>query len=69
MLDKTVSYTLNQWHSLIYYLKDGSVNIDNNAAERKIRPVAIGRKNWLFMGSPDGAKAGAVLDSLIETAS
>jgi len=68
MLDKAVAYTLNQWDSLIYYLRDGAVNIDNNAAERQIRPFAIGRKNWLFMGSPDGAKAGAVLYSLIETA-
>jgi transposase len=55
-LDQAVQYTLNQWDSLIYYLEDGSVNIDNNAAERQIRPFAIGRKNWLFMGSPDGAK-------------
>ncbi|PIZ04906.1 MAG: IS66 family transposase [Gammaproteobacteria bacterium CG_4_10_14_0_8_um_filter_38_16] len=68
MLDTAVGYTLNQWDSLIYYLKDGAVNIDNNAAERQIRPFAIGRKNWLFMGSPEGAKAGAVLYSLIETA-
>jgi transposase len=68
MLDKAVGYTLNQWDSLIYYLEDGSVNIDNNAAERQIRPCAIGRKNWMFMGSPDGAKAGAALYSLIETA-
>ena len=52
----------------MYYLKNGAVNIDNNAAERQIRPFAIGRKNWLFMGSPDGAKAGAILYSLIETA-
>ena len=63
MLDKAVAYTLNQWNSLVYYLKDGAVNIDNNAAERQIRPFAIGRKNWLFMGSPDGAKAGATLYS------
>jgi len=68
MLDKAVQYTLNQWNSLIYYVKDGAVNIDNNAAERHIRPFAIGRKNWMFMGSPDGAKAGAVLYSLIESA-
>ena len=68
MLDKAVSYTLNQWNSLVYYLKNGAINIDNNAAERQIRPFAIGRKNWLFMGSPDGAKAGVTLYSLIETA-
>jgi transposase len=65
MLDKAVGYTINQWNSLIYYLEDGSVNIDNNAAERQIRPFAIGRKNWLFMGSPDGAKAGSALYALM----
>jgi transposase len=64
-LDQAVFYTLNQWNSLIYYLEDGSVNIDNNAAERQIRPCAIGRKNWLFMGSPEGAKAGAALYALM----
>lgn len=41
---------------------------DNNAAERAISPFAIGRKNWLFMGNPNGAKAGAIIYSLIETA-
>jgi transposase len=68
MLDKAVGYTLNQWDSLIYYLEDGNLNIDNNAAERQIHPCAICRKNWLFMGSPEGAKAAAALYSLIETA-
>jgi predicted RNase H-like nuclease len=68
MLDQAVQYTINQLDSLIYYLEDGSVNIDNNAAERQIHPFAIGRKNWLFMGSPDGAKAAAALYALIETA-
>lgn len=67
-LDQAIGYTLNQWNSLIYYLKDGAVNIDNNAAERQIRPFAIGRKNWLFMGSPNGATAAAIIYSLIETA-
>jgi transposase len=52
--DKAIQYTLNQWDSLTYYLQNGQVAIDNNAAERQIRPFAIGRKNWLFMGSPDG---------------
>jgi hypothetical protein len=53
---------------LTYYVHNGEVGIDNNAAERQIRPFAIGRKNWLFMGSPDGATAAAALYSLIETA-
>ena len=68
LLDKAIQYTLNQWDALTYYVKDGAVAIDNNAAERQIRPFAIGRKNWLFMGSPEGAKAAAGLYSLIETA-
>lgn len=68
LLDKAVQYTLNQWDCLSYYAQDGGVDIDNNAAERQIRPFAIGRKNWLFMGSPKGAQAAATLYSLIETA-
>jgi hypothetical protein len=61
-------YTLNQWEPLIQYLENGNVAIDNNSAERQIRPFTVGRKNWLFMGSIAGAKAGAVIYSLIETA-
>jgi len=68
LLDKAIQYTLNQWESLTYYVQNGAVSIDNNAAERQIKPFAVGRKNWLFMGSPDGAKAAANLYSLIETA-
>jgi hypothetical protein len=49
------------------YLKDGRIEIDNNLLENAIRPFAIGRKNWLFMGSPSGAKAGAIYYTLIET--
>jgi len=67
-LGKAISYTLNQWESLIVYTQDGRLNIDNNPAERMIRPFTVGRKNWLFMGSPDGAKASAAIYSLIETA-
>jgi transposase len=67
-LDKAIGYTLNQWDALTYYVQNGDVSIDNNAAERQIKPFAVGRKNWLFMGSPEGAKAAAILYSLIETA-
>lgn len=68
LLDKAIQYSLNQWDSLTYYVQNGEVAIDNNGAERRIKPFAIGRKNWLFMGSPEGAKAAATLYSLIETA-
>ena len=67
-LGKAMTYTLNQWESLIVYTQDGRLNIDNNPAERMIRPFTVGRKNWLFMGSPEGAKASAAIYSLIETA-
>jgi len=49
------------------YTKDAFSRLDNNVAERAVRPLAIGRKNWLFFGSPDGAEAGAILLSLVQT--
>lgn len=58
---------LSNWEFLINYLKDGRIEIDNNLAENAIRPFALGCKNWLFSGSPNGAKAGATFYSLIET--
>lgn len=68
LLGQAVAYTLGQWHSLITFLDNGVVGIDNNSAENAIRPFVIGRKNWLFAGTPEGAKASAALYSLIETA-
>src|SRR5690606_15798458 len=68
LLGKAVSYALNQWHRLEGYIDDGHLTIDNNLAENSIRPFVIGRKNWLFSGTPEGAEASALLYSLIETA-
>ena len=68
LLGKALHYTLNLWPQLTVYLKDGAIPIDNNAAENAIRPFVIGRKNWLFSGSPKGAHASATLYSLIESA-
>ena len=68
LLGKAIHYTLGLWPPLITYLKDGHVPIDNNPAENAIRPFVIGRKAWLFSGSPRGARASAILYSLIETA-
>jgi transposase len=68
LLGKAVSYALNQWHRLVGYLKHGQLSPDNNAAENAIRPFVVGRKNWLFSGTPEGAEASALLYSLIETA-
>lgn len=68
LLGKAISYTLNEWDKLIRYLDDGLLRPDNNLAENAIRPFVVGRKNWLFSGSPKGAEASAALFSLIETA-
>jgi transposase len=62
-----IKYALNNWTELTRYLEDGRLDIDNNACERAIKPFAVGRKNWLFAGNDAGAKAGAVIFSLIET--
>jgi len=66
-IGKAIRYCLNHWVELNNYLKDGRIEIDNNLIENAIRPFALSRKNWLFMGSPAGAKAGAIFYSLIET--
>jgi transposase len=63
-----INYILSRWARLVRYLENGHVSPDNNAAENAIRPFVVGRKNWLFAGSPNGAKAAATLYSLIETA-
>jgi len=68
LLGKAVAYTLNQWDRLVGYLEDGRLPIDNNMAENAVRPFVVGRKNWLFSGTPEGAEASALLYSLIETA-
>ena len=68
LLGKAISYSLNQWNRLIGYLADGRLSPDNNAAENAIRPFVIGRKNFLFGGTPEGAAASALFYSLIETA-
>ncbi len=68
LLGKAVTYTLNQWDHLNVFLDHGDVGIDNNNAENAIRPFVVGRKNWLFAGTPEGAEASAAIYSLIETA-
>lgn len=66
-LGNAIGYTLNQWDTLITYCLDGRLDIDNNAVERMIKPFACGRKNWLFQGNTRGAKASAILYSLVQT--
>jgi hypothetical protein len=65
---KALTYLNNQWPQLVGYLDDGRLAIDNNACERAIRPFVIGRRNWLFAHTPNGADASATLYSIIETA-
>ena len=65
---KAIDYALSNWTALTQFLDDGAVPIDNNAAENAIRPLAVGRKNWLFVGSQLAGERAAVLMSLIESA-
>jgi hypothetical protein len=58
-----VCLPLNQWEALNIYTCDGNLAIDNNIAERAVKPFAIGRKNWLFFGSDQGGKSLAILSS------
>lgn len=62
---EAVTYVRGQWAALTRYLQDGRLAIDNNAAERALRPVAVGRNNWLFAGSDEGGRRAAILYSLI----
>jgi len=63
-----IKYALNNEIALKRFLKDGRIEIDNNAAERALRAIAIGRKNWLFAGSDNGGEAAANIYTVIETA-
>lgn len=63
-----VHYGRQQWEKLIRFLEDGRIELDNNRAERSIKPFVIGRKNWLFCNTPRGARASAITYSIIETA-
>jgi transposase len=67
-LGNAVHYTLGQWKYLEHYLLDGRLEISNNRAERSIKPFVIGRKNFLFANTAKGAKASAIMYSIIETA-
>ena len=67
-IGEAVSYALNEWEYLRNCFSSGEYEIDNNFIERHIRPFAIGRKNWMFSVSPEGAVASANLYSLVETA-
>lgn len=63
-----MNYLLSNRDGLTCYPQDGHCDISNNTAENSIRPFTVGRKNWLFSNSPKGAKASAIVYSLMETA-
>ena len=68
LLGKAVAYTLKQWDKLVAYLESPHLTPDNNASENAIRPFVLGRKNWMFNKSPEGAESSCGMYSLIETA-
>ncbi|WP_298967178.1 transposase [uncultured Roseibium sp.] len=67
-LAKAIRYALSRMKKMRDYLENGFLELDNNCAERSIRCVALGRKNYLFIGSEGGGKAAAIIYTMIETA-
>ena len=67
-LGDTIVYCIIQWSKLTAFLKDGCLELDNNRAERSIKPFVINRKAWMFAQSMKGAKASAIIYSMVETA-
>ena len=67
-MGQAAAYALNQWKALTVYATNGALDIDNNAAEQKLRPVAVGRKNYLFFGSERGGHTAATLYSTLTSA-
>jgi transposase len=67
-MGQAITYVQNQWQALTVYLKDGRLEMTNNAAERAVKPFAIGRKNWLFFQREGGGKTASILMSLLMTA-
>jgi transposase len=67
-LARAIDYSLKRWPALQRYVDDGALPIDNNPAENAIRPIALGRKNWLFVGSERAGRRAAIIQSLLATA-
>jgi hypothetical protein len=67
-LGKALAYVRNQWKALSRFLEDGRIPIDNNSVERDLRAVAIGRKNWMFVGSPDAGVRTATILTIVSSA-
>lgn len=64
---KAINYALNHWPALVYYCDDGSAEIDNNIAENALRSIALGHKNYLFVGADSGGERTATMYALIGT--
>src|SRR5579884_640248 len=67
LLGIAMDYALGQWQTLEIFLQDGRVEIDNNLVENAIRPTAIGKKNWLFVGEAQAGERGAILYTIVES--
>ena len=67
-MDKAITYIKNRRDTLETYLEDGRCSFSNNLSENAIRPFTVGRKNWLFSESPEGAKASAIVYTMVEMA-
>jgi transposase len=67
-IGEAISYALSNWAAFIRYVDDGDLSIDNNAAERALRAIAVGRKNWNFFGSDRGGRTAAILYSFTQSA-
>jgi transposase len=65
---KAIDYSLKRWPALTRFLDDGRLCMSNNAAERELRAVALGRNNWTFAGSDEGGRRAAAIYTLIQTA-
>jgi transposase len=65
---KAIDYSLKRWPALTRFLDDGRLCMSNNTAERELRAVAVGRKNWMFAGSDEGGRRAAAIYTLIATA-
>lgn len=68
LLGKAITYALNQKEYLSNFLKDGRIQLSNNLAEQSIKMFVIGRKNWLFSNTPNGASSSSIIYSIIQTA-
>ena len=66
-MGKAITYTLDQWPALTRFLADGQIEIDNNRVENSIRPTALGKKNWLFIGAAEAGQRAAVLYTVVES--